>query len=337
VPLPGTYSQDYLGYYNGYPTNALIPPYLNSGGVDMDFSYRAPIFEFAKKGTLSCIQYPTGGQQRFVYEPNLEAKSVLRNTYVNISLSGNGNGTFTSNNFSVPKDEQVYISTYAMDAQPYDSYTADSYTKTVAIWVYEGSTLIGSRSTLGYNTDNTYLGLYAGHTYHLVMRVYNSTEIGYCNLSYDNSANSIYDMVNVPFPGVRVKQIMSIEPVTSKITNKYFTYASLSNLALSSGACRGMSFKSGYSYRAYCGQNLAYNTDCLIDVYSSSSTNDIYNYAGSGSVYYYNTVIESDSPDFLNGGTEYTFYENDNGSNTSILLGGECQICQLVITLLCQG
>jgi len=322
VPLPGNGQQDYLGYANGSATIDLIPPTYNSGnGSSMDFSFRNPNPTYSKKGTLSVIQYPTGGQQRFIYEGNTQNKPVLRNTFVNVSLSGTGTTTYTSNNFTLPKDEKVYITTYAADAILNDSYTPDSYVKTVAIWVYEGSTLVGSRSTLAYNVDNTSLDLYGGHTYRLVMRVYNYTEIGYCTLSYDSSMASIYDNISVDMPGVRVKQIMDIDPSASKINSRYYTYASLSNLNQSSGSCRSLSFLSYYPRKVYCGDLLQFETECNVEVYSSSSTSDLYNYSGSGSVFYYKTVIESDNLDFANGGTEYTFFDNDNGTNASSILG----------------
>ena len=324
VPLPGNGKQDYLGYYNGYglSTGSLIPAMYNDGN-SMNFSFRNPNPNFSKIGTLASIQYPTGGQQAIVYEANTKSDISSHDTYSYVTLTGVGTTTYTSYNFTVPVTQTAMVSTSTADAIFNDGYTAEDYVKTAVMWIYEGNTLIASRSCLGYTTEFSTVDLLAGHTYRLVLKVYSSTDNGFCTLTYKNNLSPIYDTTNISFPGLRVKQVINIDPFTSKNNSKYYTYANLSNLNNSSGSCSLVDFHSNYNTRNYCGDFYAFKTECIVDLYSSSSTSDVYNYAGSGSPFYYQNVIESDDLNLANGGTEYTFFYNDNGYSGLVLFGGD--------------
>ncbi|MDY8136928.1 hypothetical protein [Aquimarina sp. 2201CG5-10] len=99
VPSKISFSQDYMGYYNGANNSVLYPRYTGNGdtysGAD-----RSPVFSNAKKGILTRITYPTGGHSLFEYEPHL-SKTPSTNTEVTqdytygaLSISG---GTDQSN------------------------------------------------------------------------------------------------------------------------------------------------------------------------------------------------------------------------------------------------
>ena len=99
VPLPITFQQDYLGYYNGSAYSYLVPPSYNANnGTSMDFGFRNVSFDNAKLGTLDILQYPTGGEDQFIYEANTQMQISLRNTFSRLSLI---NTIFFCNSFLI--------------------------------------------------------------------------------------------------------------------------------------------------------------------------------------------------------------------------------------------
>ncbi|WP_143785976.1 hypothetical protein [Ohtaekwangia koreensis] len=326
VPLPILFNQDYFGYYNASRYSYLIPSSTKSDGT-IDFSFRNPNSDAAKIGTLVSIRYATGGREEFIYEGNTQSTRIEKTSSKSLELSGTGGGssgvsepvTYTRSDVMVSWDQTVTLSAYTDDALPFDDQTTDSHVKTLSVSVYEGETLIASRSILGYASTSTDFTLLQGHTYTIKMVIYSYTEIGYVTFIYDKSNYYIYQ--NKQIPGVRLRQIKYTDPFTAKTYSKFYTYASLGDLTKSSGSARGLSFYSTLATKNFCGDYAAYTTNCNSDIYTSSSTNDVYGSVGSGSLIYYTTVIESDAPDFQNGGTEYTFYSNENGEAAQVVLG----------------
>lgn len=329
VPLTGGFKQDYLGYYNGSPASYFIPPAYNSSGV-MDFSFRNPNAIHSIKGTLAKIQYPTGGIEEYFYEANTESHNIKRNTLTTYNLEGNGGGssgtsyplTYTNSAITVPRNQTVTLSGYALDALPDDGYTADPAHKTVTVNLYEGTTLLASRAALGYSTTSTTVALQTGHTYKLELVVESYTERGYASLLYDSSDHDIYDIQTTEVPGLRVRKIKHTDSIALSSNSKFFIYTSLDDRARSTGAVSvAVNFRSSSVSKYYCGQHGELETDCVLDIYSSSSTNQVYDYSSSGSVIYYNKVIECDDSLMINGGTEYTYFDNEMGSNYQFLMG----------------
>lgn len=325
VPLPVTFSQDYLGFYNGNNKGCLIPTVLNSNNT-IDFSFREPLSFFSKKGSLLSIKYPTGGTEEFIYEANTQMKSTKRNTLSNLIVQGAGaSGTYPTynGNVTIKRNGNVILTSFATDADPNDYFTVDSTHATVVSRIYEGSTMIASRSSLGYKTDTSSVYLYGGHTYRLELTVKDASVIGNSWITYDSSAVDIYDTTNAEIPGLRVRQIKSTDPVSQSTHSKYYTYAGLNRLDLSTGSVHlAVDYHSTAVKKTYCmyGMMVA-QTVCGLDIYSSSSTNEVYNSSSAGNLISYSNVIESDDPNFVNGGTEYVFQAYDGGSNKSILWG----------------
>lgn len=328
VPLPISYQQDYLGFYNGNGRTYLIPPSKNSSNV-MDLGFRDPKPDQAKLGTLTQIQYPTGGKEEYFYEANTVLKIVPSNTSnATYNLDGAGGGSsgssspvvYTNNSITIPYSQTVTLSAYAEDALPSDGYTADPTHHTVSVWIYQGNGLVASRSVLGYQTSSTTVNLAAG-TYQFKMQVDSYTEVGHASISYSLVSQPVYDTLNAVVPGVRLQKIVYTDPFTSSTHSKYFKYASLSKLNYSSGGGLFPVYVSDNLIRSYCGDFSAFTTTCLTEIYASNSTNLVYTLSGAGSPIYYPTVIESDDPNFANGGTEYTFYPNDDGSKNLLIIG----------------
>ncbi|MBD0832819.1 hypothetical protein [Aestuariibaculum sediminum] len=73
--LPGRNSLaiDYLGYYNGKTTNnTLVPKHIDIYGNNFSGADRNADFNYAQKGMLKEIIYPTGGATEFVYDGYLQ-------------------------------------------------------------------------------------------------------------------------------------------------------------------------------------------------------------------------------------------------------------------------
>lgn len=325
VPLPGTVGQDYLGYSNGSSIINLVPQGISPGTL-YTFSNRAPNASYSILGTLRKIQYPTGGTETYFYEENSSISFLPRNDNIgSYELDGPGGtskNVYANYNVIVPFDQKITLDTYAMDSNPFDEFKGDTAVKTTSVFIYDNGTEVGSRSSIGYTRSSTELTLLAGHRYQFVLWVYSYQEVGTATITYKKRPYVIYDTVNVSIPGVRLKQISYTDPFTSSSHSKYYTYASLKNRKWSSGWAAEAHFASPSVYKIFCSQGwVLAETDVYLTTYTSSSTAQNYGYSSGGSPIYYTTVIESDSPDLVNGGTQYTYYPNDDGARYSVVHG----------------
>ncbi len=75
LPSRRSLSQDYLGYYNG-ADNEVLYPKIRIDIDTYDGANRYSDFDYAKKGILTTIKYPTGGYTNFEYEPHYVKESV---------------------------------------------------------------------------------------------------------------------------------------------------------------------------------------------------------------------------------------------------------------------
>ena len=90
-------SQDILGYFNNKPNSTTIPKPSYFRNVDSDsFGDLTPDFNFAKRGSLSKVTYPTGGYSVFEYEP-IKAKKKIFNDYT-LSVIGGSIATIPGDN-----------------------------------------------------------------------------------------------------------------------------------------------------------------------------------------------------------------------------------------------
>lgn len=81
IPPRFSYSQDFAGYYNGISNTTGIPKHPEFQIIgSQNFADRTPDFNFASKGTLSRVTYPTGGYTNFEYEAATKAKKKSHNS-----------------------------------------------------------------------------------------------------------------------------------------------------------------------------------------------------------------------------------------------------------------
>ena len=116
VPSLDSFAQDYLGYYNGVTTNTNLLPQKHLKFLDIHMpglhpwikervqfvntntlADRDPYFEYATKGILTKITFPTGGHTTFEYEP-VEKKIEYDSKYFQIySNMGTANPSWNPN------------------------------------------------------------------------------------------------------------------------------------------------------------------------------------------------------------------------------------------------
>lgn len=321
VPLPLLAGQDVLGFYNGNTNTDLLPATLNSQG-QFDISFRDPNPSKAIYGTLASISYPTGGKEEITYEANTKsATRVVNSSSELISLFGVGAQVYTRSTIFCRVNQTISIQTQADDAILNDGYTAGANLVTVVMRLYDGITQVATGNVLGYSANVVSYNLLANHTYRLEMQVKYATENGTCSFLFDNGTPPVYEDYNTTIPGLRVSRIKFTDPINANNFSKYFTYASLSNVSKSTGSALLPVFASTKIDRTYCGSLGQDYTTCLRTLYSSSSTGSVYEMAGTGSVIYYTNVIESNSPNFLFGGTEHEFFVNNGGQQATKLVG----------------
>jgi hypothetical protein len=105
LPKRLSYAQDYYGYFNGVMNNISSLPQLNiSVFTNSPFNYyaadRKPNFNYAKKGSLKKIIYPTKGYTSFEYE-GIPVKKKIYSHYTGYAVLST-TGTDLSNN-QVPR------------------------------------------------------------------------------------------------------------------------------------------------------------------------------------------------------------------------------------------
>lgn len=136
VPSTISYAQDALGYYNGKPNTILYPTVVTTNTV-FQGADRKPDFDYAKKGILKKITYPTGGYTEFEYEPHKSPYSEedIENTltevnYANVSVAaGVGNGVGCGNCCTDQYGNPPNITSAVFKISQADTYTL-SYTTT---------------------------------------------------------------------------------------------------------------------------------------------------------------------------------------------------------------
>ncbi len=160
IPSRESYSQDYLGYYNG-KLNSVMYPAVTVNNISFDGADRSPDFNYAVIGNLKKLTYPTGGYTDFTYEANkspFTIKDIVATTqdvtYGSISItSGIGNsadsGFCALDQYGYPPNlgGVTFIITEA------DTYAID-YTNTTGggeAYLFKRSSLLKKTTVLPYN------------------------------------------------------------------------------------------------------------------------------------------------------------------------------------------
>lgn len=316
-------AQDHYGYYNAVNNYTLLPSYpdfvFGSTYCTADRSSNSN----AQNGMLKKITFPTGGYEELEYEPNSIANTIVANTTAAKNTSGSGNNTnggaamavvFYTSSFNLLRDQNTNL-TFFLYANPGCTNCTPPPPNTVDIAKIEIQNLTDNTTDYTeiqrvYTSTTSNPPLQANKTYRLKMTVYGLANAAFAEIRYDTAAITQYVIANAVTPGIRVKNIISYDPVSAKSIRKYYKYTFLDNLNATSGI---------YVFnQKYLSENLfLYNNGqcqpgsnapiiCTGKVISSSSNNSLYFF--DGLPWAYNSVIESDDPDFKNGGIEHNFF-----------------------------
>ncbi|MDA3616847.1 hypothetical protein [Polluticaenibacter yanchengensis] len=316
VPKPNSPKQDHWGFYNGNPGNLLqsVADFYWGNGTPHPAMTgdRSPNGDSASRGVLTAVHYPTGGKEEFFYEPNSIVGS-FQNPYgpMIIELAGNYQGSNThysyfSSSFTVPYEQNVTLemfSIYHGTGTPPSGRIVQFYLKEGADTIYQ--TYLNDNSA--FTSPKT---LKPGRTYRMEMKIRNDWQnAGQFRIQYDTAAGPTYSSANVPIGGIRLRKIKYTSPESGSTHSKYYRYATLNNLAFSSGvAVEHINYRTSGSKYDYCSMPGIPQASSLCNylVYNSNTTFNISGF--NGSHIYYRNVIESDDSLFANGGTEYQFF-----------------------------
>lgn len=109
IPARLSKSIDVLGYFNGkYANTTLVPNLVLLGGSydNPALADRRANFQFAKKGTLKSITYPTKGKTIFEYESQGIKEAVYNQIYGSVTTEGGSN---VNSDFKTLNGSELYI------------------------------------------------------------------------------------------------------------------------------------------------------------------------------------------------------------------------------------
>ena len=303
-----TCGQDHYGYYNGAGNYQLLPkPKAFANIFPGASANREPNFDFAQRGLLGKITYPTGGYDEFSYAPAAVYVTEPSTTELTISASTIGTGTSTP----VTKLSEPLTMTATQIARMGASFyyggpadEEDFHAQTI-VEVYNTATNQIIFSEL-LNADHREaiqdLTLEANKQYRVRVTSYGQYSQGSGVLHYTKQEMVSY---NKQSGGAVISQIKTIDPVAQKNTIKKLLYSRLNDPDKSSGT---ITFAPVYVTDFYnienCG-SVDCGSTCRYKVLHSSPVNNLYGF--SQHHIYFSSVIESFGADFENGGIEHRF------------------------------
>ncbi len=324
-------AQDNFGYFNGKGGSYMLPAGYGDFG-SYGVADRSPDGNYAMKGMLQKITFPTGGYQLFEYEPNNTFTSGLspaNNTVVSVYGQGSGAtgiNVFTNSTIAPVRDQTAKLNISATISPSCVSCQApeigvDNFVE-VKIFNLTTSTTtaILYRRFQDFISETRTLNLLANNTYKIELKVRGDYCYGNVEFTYDPLTAPVYVPVYKQESGIRVKNIKNYDHITNKFNNRYFRYSFLNNLSGSSGIPI-TAFKyiaKGYN-KIECGIQNTYAV-CPSEILSSNSNAQQYLYDNSPFVY--EAVLESDDPNFANGVAEH-IYEATSFTWGQQILGNE--------------
>lgn len=335
--------QDYYGFSKGYALGGqgnFFPRPLDYQSYENGYmgADRSPNFEATLAGTLSRVTYPTGGYEEFFYEPHTIAYSTTTSDTAftnNVSRQGPGVNYSTAYTYTVQftptaAQTRMQYTTHWNPTGPaigsLQYWTPDDihFISYLEIWDLSSNTRVFEDRHKNYQTTNSFPQLNAGTTYEVRLKVVGNSHFSYMKIEYNPVIQTTTTSKNLNACGVRVRKISSYDPVFNQTNTKFYHYAALNTLSVSSGVGDLFpSFQSMFRGGGICywGNDGDPNDRCNIvggeiifqcpeswylKQISSSSVNSNYTFSGSPVAYKY--VIESEDSLINNGATEHTFY-----------------------------
>jgi YD repeat-containing protein len=314
LPSRLSYSQDHWGYFNGKFNVNLLPATagLASAYASAD---RQPDSMTTSFGMLKRINYPTGGYQQFVLEPNKQTFYERKVTEVIVSVDGSSNSSSFESFYSTDtlRPKQPVTATFTITAfqNPGCSSctpTPPNTTTFMRCFLLDGQTgdVVNTYIMREYSEYVIQEQLESGRTYVLQLSIKGAVNAGSFSIKYDTAAAPVYHYVDKLIGGMRVKQIINYDPVSDKVNNTYYKYVvSLSQDVSSVVNTYNIQYLTESEEWSLCHMQGMYNEvspKCFYTILSSSGL-------AAGSVnlfdngyFGYTSIIESNSPDYSVGG-----------------------------------
>lgn len=312
LPARTSFSQDYMGFYNGKSNGSLIAKPTDQTVLTyfptQSFANRKPDPAFSKIGALKKITFPGGGYDLIEYEGHsIKGTTVqcLDDQLVTVQTEGTSEFketvTYYTTVFTISCYQTVNLNVGNVIITP--NYP-DNYYRSTACLTVAGDPCNVSNWFVGGNEHKNFSVEIAPGTYQLAVAVYGPAR-GYASLSYaplDTSNNK-------QIPGVRVSKITTFEPLTGKEQVKRYSYTMDGKYSSGEAVNSSPSNVSRYEKQVQCPNDGQIGT-CLTKLcgyvqLSSSSFYDLCSY--SGNHIYYRYVLESDGENMENGATEREF------------------------------
>ncbi|UIR55477.1 hypothetical protein LZQ00_14540 [Sphingobacterium sp. SRCM116780] len=321
---------DFYGFDNGILSNINLFPkfngYQNYKNGDQGAN-RSPDANYAIRGALNKITYPTGGFDEYFYEGHDIHVSEQQTSTSTVSAVTDGLSQMTGKSVSstfVPEQTQTVNISYRVELSPGapsaddpEYWPAQDLDRRVAtLEFFKGATRVFKQDVWGYVNLSQPVSLELGQTYQLKVTAYGRTNSISAYLAYDPKTTDID--VNKPASGIRVSKISSFDPVTNKTESRYFKYCSLADGTKSSGvgSMGGGIFESNMkggwcvSYKPS-GAPIWGEASTVCNLLSVQSSSTPLPQAFGGSPMAYKYVLESKDPNF-NSGIEHEFTAYNN-------------------------
>lgn len=220
-PLPErlSFSQDEWGYYNGKSNGSLIPPAISQGkpyGAD-----RSADFQYMKSGTLTKLQYPTGGYTMFTYEPHIDnvTYTVTELGYGGggVSLDPNDPNAPLANDFVA--DGGTVTLEWLLQPFNYDDY--------LAFTLFDVTDNTGVRGGNGQGSQQ--LTLITGHTYRISIGRTHINDYGYAHVFWPKPITHTVTGPKIVYGGLRIRSLKSYDQSGKQADSKFYNYNFLNN------------------------------------------------------------------------------------------------------------
>jgi hypothetical protein len=288
----------------------------------LDYGDRTPDWNYAQKGLLKSIIYPTGGIQSFEYEANTifnnaASDCTVPSETINLDVSGvsylKHTNIYSTKPFTSTCAQQVSISLSCLlpsgsSAYPPGEYSVfaslvdgNSNSPNTPVYLYDA--VNGSAVSVGLGEDKNFaVNLQPGY-YKLIIYVLGNGR-GRAAFSFTNS----YPFTgNKETAGVRVKRILSYDKAGDHNEIKHYYYNELA-----SDRSTGIMFSEHpfyqMQYKTYTNLSSVTWGAYAVRNYTSFSSSNYYGLSNlTGNHIYYSTVYESNGDNYENGGTQHDF------------------------------
>lgn len=336
LPKRMSFCQDNYGFFNGRTTNTGLLPKPSSLTLQTYFpdatANRDANSDYAKKGLLSKIIYPTGGADSIYYEGNTMYSQVQvgppDSTFsVNADSEDlQGPATNYSDTISVDFEQEAFL--YGSCTFYGSSSEEDPIHNKGRIYLYEdGSIIYQTILNPGQSiTPNPVINFQTGKSYWIKVVASGTKVLVDASFSAKIGA-AAYDTINKEVGGARVSKVITTDGITSVQQVKKYYYGNLDSLDKSSGfVLNDPVYIKNHTVKTQCEISiqqppLSSYIDCQTNTcnylaYLSTSQTNLYAFSG---FITYRYVTESFGGNFENGGIEHTYSVVPDMAGTNVM------------------